>query len=238
MKVYANEVRKHWPGLEEALGYSFQNKDLLAEALTHPTYANECHAVKLPDNERLEFLGDAVLDLVISEYLMTSLPESPEGQLTRLRADVVCMPGLARLAGSLNVGSALLLGKGEERNGGREKPNLLADAFESLIGAIFTDGGFAAAKSVVLPLFVPMLHEALSLEDQDFKSRLQELLQASQRALPVYKLVETTGPAHERTFFVEVLVGNCVTGSGQGRTKKSAEQSAAKAALASLDNKQ
>jgi len=236
MKTFVSEVQKYWPKLEESLGHTFQDKTLLVEALTHPTYAYEYKAEKLPDNERLEFLGDAVLDLVVSEYLMASLPESPEGQLTRLRADVVCMPGLARLARSLNIGSALLLGKGEERNGGREKPNLLADALESLIGAVFTDGGFSAAKAVVLPLFVPLLQEALNAEDKDFKSRLQEFLQGSQRIPPVYKLVETTGPDHERTFCVNLMVDDRVISSGQGRTKKSAEQAAAELALIALSD--
>lgn len=238
MKEFVSEVQNNWPGLEESLGHSFQNKSLLAEALTHRSYANEYHDENLPDNERLEFLGDAVLDLVVSEYLMSSLPDSPEGQLTRIRADVVSLPGLARLARELNIGSALLLGKGEERSGGRDKSSLLADAVESLIGAVFTDGGFAAAKAVVLPLFVPMLEQASSVEGQDFKSRLQEVLQGSQRALPVYQMVESTGPAHERTYCVDVMVDGCVSGSGRGRTKKSAEQAAAEAALALLDDKQ
>lgn len=235
MKEFDSEVQINWQGLEEAIGYSFQDKSLLAEALTHRSYANEYQTESLPDNERLEFLGDAVLDLIVSDYLMTSLPESPEGQLTRIRADVVSLPGLARLARLLDIGSALLLGKGEERSGGREKSSLLADAVESLIGAVFTDGGFAAAKSVVLPLFVPLLQQSSSVEDQDFKSRLQEFLQGSQRALPVYKLVETTGPAHDRTYCVDVMVDDSVHGSGQGRTKKSAEQAAAEAALKLLD---
>lgn len=236
MKEFVSEVQTCWPELEKSLGHSFQNKALLAEALTHRSFANEYHAENLPDNERLEFLGDAVLDLVISEYLMINLPDAPEGQLTRIRADVVSLPGLACVARSLNIGSALLLGKGEERSGGREKSSLLADAVESLIGAVFTEGGFAVAKEVVLPLFVPMLEQASSDEGQDFKSRLQELLQGAQRALPVYKLVETTGPAHERTFCVDVMVDDCVISSGQGRTKKSAEQAAAEAALAVLED--
>lgn len=237
MKAFDSEVPKHWQELERSLGHTFQDKALLVEALTHRSFANEYHAENLPDNERLEFLGDAVLDLVISEYLMTNLPKAPEGQLTRIRADVVSMPGLARLACSLDIGSAMLLGKGEERSGGRKKSNLLADAVESLIGAVFTDGGFVAAKAVVLPLFVPMIEEASRVEGQDFKSRLQELLQGTQRALPVYKLVEATGPAHERTFSVDVMVEETVISSGQGRSKKIAEQAAAEMALSVLSEK-
>ena len=234
MKTFVSEVQKHWPKLEESLGHSFQDKDLFIEALTHRSFANECHAENLPDNERLEFLGDAVLDLVTSEYLMNKLPDSPEGQLTRIRADVVSMPGLARIARSLDIGPAILLGKGEERSGGREKSSLLADALESLIGAVFTDGGFDAAKAVVLPLFVPLLEEASKVEGQDFKSRLQEVLQASQRDLPIYKVADASGPAHERVFLVDVIVDDTVISSGQGRTKKSAEQAAAELALVAL----
>ena len=236
MKPYVNTENEHWQRLEEAFGYTFQEPALLAEALTHRSYANEHHSERLPDNERLEFLGDAVLDLVISQYLMINLPNSPEGELTRVRADVVSLPSLARLAKSLEIGSCLLLGKGEERSGGREKPSLLADALESLIGAVFTDGGFESAKVVVLPLFVPLLHQASTDEGQDFKSRLQEVLQGSQRELPIYQLVETTGPAHERTYRIDVLIDDLACGSGQGRTKKSAEQAAARAALEFLDN--
>lgn len=227
---------EHWQRLEEVLGYSFQNRALLAKAMTHRSYANEYHAEGLPDNERLEFLGDAVLDLVISQYLMKTLPNSHEGDLTRIRAEVVSLPSLARLATSLDIGPALLLGKGEERSGGRHKSSLLADALEALLGAIFTDGGFAAADAVILPLFIPLLQQVSIDEGQDFKSRLQELLQAEQRDLPIYELVETAGPAHERIYHVDVLIENRSHGSGQGRTKKSAEQAAAQAALTLLGN--
>jgi len=234
MNAFVSEVQKYWPKLEASLGHSFQDKALLTEALTHRSFANEYQVENLPDNERLEFLGDAVLDLVTSEYLMATLPEAPEGQLTRIRAEVVSMPGLARIASSLDIGSAMLLGKGEERSGGREKSSLLADAVEALIGAVFTDGGFDAAKAVVLPLFVPMLEEASKVEGQDFKSRLQEMLQASQRALPLYKVADAFGPDHERIFLVEVILDDTVISSGQGRTKKSAEQAAAELALVAL----
>jgi ribonuclease-3 len=224
-----------WQRLEKTLGYSFQNRDLLVKAMTHRSYANEYHAEGMPDNERMEFLGDAVLDLVISQYLMKTLPRAREGELTRIRAEVVSLPSLARLAWSLDIGSDLLLGKGEDRSGGRNKSSLLADTLEALFGAIFTDGGFEAAKTVILPLFVPLLQQAATDESQDFKSRLQEFLQSSQHELPVYKLVEAAGPAHERIYHVDVLVDNRTHGSGQGRTKKSAEQAAAQAALIRLE---
>ena len=235
MKQPISVVKENWQRLEVSLGYSFQESALLAEAMTHRSYANESHAEDLPDNERLEFLGDAVLDLVISQYLMATLPNSPEGELTRIRAEVVSLPGLARLATSLDIGSCLLLGKGEESSGGRNKPSLLADALEALFGAIFTDGGFESAKLSIMPLFVPHLQQASTDDGQDFKSRLQEVLQRTRRDLPVYKLVEATGPAHERIYRIDVLIADCTYGSGQGRTKKSAEQDAAQATLILLE---
>jgi ribonuclease-3 len=221
--------------IEEALGYSFRNPSLLVEAMTHSSYANEQHTA-LTDNERLEFLGDAVLDLAISQYLLMHFPDSTEGELTRIRAEVVAMPSLARLAERLDLGSGLLLGRGEERSGGRSKPNLLADTLEALFGAIFIDGGYEAARSVILPLFIPLLHQAAADAGQDFKSRLQEVLQAAQRGLPAYHLAETNGPAHNRIYHIDVLIDERLHGSGQGRTKKEAEQAAAKAALETLDN--
>jgi ribonuclease-3 len=236
MKLPACAGRESWLKLEESLKYSFRDRALLAEAMTHRSYVNEHPLENLPDNERLEFLGDAVLDLVISDYLMKALPNSPEGELTRVRAEVVSLPGLAALASSLDIGSGLLLGKGEERSGGRNKSSLLADALEALFGAIFTDKGFDAAKAVVLPLFVPLLQQAATDEGQDFKSRLQEFLQATHRDLPVYELADSAGPAHDRIYHVDVLIDGRSLGSGQGRTKKSAEQAAAKAALTQLEN--
>jgi ribonuclease-3 len=235
MKSSAKTVKETWQTLQEKLNYSFRNDALLAEAMTHRSYANESHSDELPDNERLEFLGDAVLDLIISQYLMESLPDSHEGDLTRIRAEVVALPCLARLARSLDIGSALLLGRGEENSGGRDKSSLLADALEALFGAIFTDGGFEAAQSTIMPLFVPLLRQASIDDGQDFKSRLQELMQSTHRELPVYTLIETTGPAHERLYRVDVIIDGSVYGSGQGRTKKSAEQAAAQATLLLLD---
>lgn len=236
MKLPVTLNNEHWQKLQSALGYSFADQNLLAEALTHRSFANEHPSGGVPDNERLEFLGDAVLDLVVSQYLMASLPGAPEGELTRIRAELVSLPSLARLAIVLDVGSGLLLGKGEERSGGRDKPSLLADALEALFGAIFTDGGYAAAREVILPLFVPLLQLSPEELNQDFKSRLQELLQSTHRELPVYYLAETSGPAHERTYHVDVLFGDSVYGKGFGKTKKSAEQAAAKATLALLED--
>ena len=224
-----------WRDLEKALGYSFRDKTLLVNAMTHTSFANECPQAACPHNERLEFLGDAVLDLVVSEYLMEALPVSNEGELSRLRADVVAMPSLAGLASKLGVGPNLLLGKGEFGSGGREKPGLLADALEALLGAVFIDGGYEAAKAVVLPLVVPLLSQASADAGQDHKSRLQEILQASRKELPVYKVTGTSGPDHDPVYLVEVLIGDRVYGTGEGRTKKTAEQNAAQATLQLLD---
>jgi ribonuclease-3 len=238
MNQSVSAVQENWQRLEESLGYFFRERALLAEAMTHRSYANEFHTENLLDNERLEFLGDAVLDLIVSQHLMATLPDSPEGELTRLRAEVVSLPSLARIAMSLDIGSGLLLGKGEKNSGGRNKPSLLADALEALFGAIFSDGGFDAAQSAIMPLFVPLLQHASTNDGQDFKSRLQELLQRTRRELPVYELIEATGPAHERIYRIDVQIDGCTYGSGQGRTKKSAEQGAAQATLALLDENQ
>jgi ribonuclease-3 len=235
MKSPVSADNENWQHLEKSLGYSFRDKTLLVNAMTHSSFANEYPQAVCPDNERLEFLGDAVLDLVVSEYLMENLPDSTEGDLSRIRADVVAMPSLAALACTLGIGMNLLLGKGETGSGGREKPGLLADAMEALFGAVFVDGGYAAAKSVVLPLVVPLLRDASAGAGQDHKSRLQEILQAGRKALPVYRLKEANGPDHDRVYRVEVLIEDRVYGTGEGRTKKSAEQNAAQATLMSLD---
>lgn len=223
--------------IEQRLGYSFHESALLMEAMTHRSFANES-PVALPDNERLEFLGDAVLDLIVGEYLFKEMADLDEGTLTQARADVVAMPSLADLARVLNLGSGLLLGKGEERSGGRDKSNLLADALEAVIGAIFIDSGYETVRKVILPLFLARLQQALSHGDQDFKTRLQETLQARQKSLPAYVLKETSGPDHEPVYLVEALIEGDVYGAGRGRTKKSAEQAAARAALSKLEPNQ
>jgi ribonuclease-3 len=219
--------------IEAALGYNFKQINLLVTAMTHSSYAHEAPDT-LKDNERLEFLGDAVLDLVVSEYLMEAFPEQDEGVLTQTRADLVAMPSLAGLARSLEIGDGLLLGRGEERSGGRNKPNLLADALEAAFGAVFVDGGYVAAKQVIQPLVVTLLQRGLNEEGQDYKTRLQEVLQAQHKPLPVYRLVDSLGPDHERIYHVEVLLAGESAGAGDGRSKKNAEQLAAKSALQKL----
>jgi ribonuclease III len=221
--------------IEQILGHSFADRDLLMTALTHRSFANEWGDEPPADNERLEFLGDAVLDLVVSESLMTTMPTADEGTLTRLRAEVVALPSLAGLARRLDLGRFLMLGRGEQRSGGRNKASLLADTMEALIGAVFCDDGYQAARAVALPLFTPLLRQAAAREDQDFKSRLQEYLQAERHTLPTYHLVDTSGPAHQRHYSVDVLVNGEVLGSGSGSSKKAAEQNAAQAALQVLE---
>lgn len=223
-----------WAALEERLGYHFRDSALLCKAMCHRSFVNENPDEQLADNERLEFLGDAVLDLVIGHRLVEAEPKLREGELTRLRAEVVAEPSLADLSRSLGLGDCLLLGRGELRSGGQNKPSLLSDAFEALLGAIFLDGGFSKVAEVILPLFEPRLRRAAGNVGQDYKSRLQELLQGRQANLPVYNLVEVSGPDHERAYQVEVEVDGKVCGSGHGRTKKRAEQAAARAALEAL----
>lgn len=234
MKLSYEDIYGNWQTLQDTIGYTFRQDRFLAKAMTHSSYANESPEDDVPDNERLEFLGDAVLGLIVSQHLMLTQPHAKEGDLSRIRADVVTSRSLTGLASDLHLGDCLLLGKGEEQSGGRRKANLLADALEALIGAIFLDGGFDEANKVVLPLLAPLLQQALAKDGQDYKSRLQEQVQAAHNELPFYQLVDATGPPHDRTYFVEVFIREQLMGSGQGRSKKSAEQAAAKAALLSM----
>ena len=223
--------------LETILGYSFRDKQLLLSAITHRSFVNECRSPDCSDNERLEFLGDAVLDLVLSEYLMTTFPESEEGDLSQIRADLRANHSLARVARTIGLGQFLRLGKGVVASGGTVQPSLLADATEAIIGAVFTDGGYGFVKKMILPLFIPLLATPPADETIDYKSHLQEYLQAQRRSLPLYRMTDTTGLDHEPVYQVEVIIADRVYGTGQGRTKKAAEQNAAKAALAALEKK-
>ncbi|MGN0426229.1 MAG: ribonuclease III [Agathobacter sp.] len=213
---------------QEKIGYSFKEEGLLRQALTHSSYANEKHMKKLSDNERLEFLGDAVLEIVSSDFLYANYPELPEGDLTRLRASIVCEPTLAMCTEVLNLGDYLLLGKGEDHTGGRKRKSILSDALEAIIGAIYLDGGFANAKEFVLKyILTDIEHKKLFY---DSKTILQEVVQGEHETLS-YVLVEESGPDHDKSFSVNVCVGDKVIGSGVGHTKKAAEQEAAYRAL-------
>jgi ribonuclease-3 len=217
---------------EAKLGVSFSDPLRLRQALTHSSYLNE-NPLEAPEcNERLEFLGDAVLGLVISEKLYRDLPQADEGEMTKLRAALVKRDTLARVAAAIGLGDYLYLGRGEESSGGRRKKANLACALEAVIAAVFLDQGPAATEDFILRLFQEELAHALSQGGTtNYKSRLQELLQSRGQSPPVYHLVETSGPDHERRFTIEVRAGNIVLGRGSGKSKKLAETAAARAAL-------
>ncbi|GFO68156.1 ribonuclease 3 [Geomonas limicola] len=219
--------------VESALGYSFANQELLEEALTHRTYVNEAGGGR--DNQRLEFFGDAVLDFLLSEMLLVQFPGSREGELTRIRASLVEEVSLARLAVTLDLGAALRLGRGEEKGGGREKRSLLADAYEALLAAVYLDGGIEAVRQVVRQQFGELLLGGDGLAGRDFKTALQERARLERGVLPRYQLKLVSGPDHDRRFTVELFLGDQLMGEGEGRSKKEAEQAAAKVAWQRLE---
>lgn len=217
--------------LEARIGYRFQDQGLLRQALTHKSYSNE-QAAMVAHNERLEFLGDAVLELVVSDWTYRNYPAIPEGGLTRIRAEVVSEKGLAVIAQKLDLGAGLVLGKGEEKSGGRNKSSLLSNTMEALCGAVYEDGGFAQAYSVLERVVVPEIEHCAHLRyGSDYKTCLQERLQALYGELPVYILSETSGPDHQRIYTMEVHLQGQLLASGSGTSKKAAEQKAAAAAL-------
>lgn len=219
--------------LQQALGYRFQNTALLQNALTHSSYANETLRNSLDSNERLEFLGDSILGMVVAEYLYRSFPNRPEGELTRMRADMVCEATLASIARELDLGCYLLLGHGEEQGGGRSRASILADAVESVIAASFLDGGFPAARGIIERLVFAHV-PGKQLSNRDFKTALQELIQQKRNQVLMYNLVGESGPDHDKHFRVEVCLNGNVVGRGSGSSKKRAEQAAARAALERL----
>jgi ribonuclease-3 len=216
--------------LERELGYSFSDASLLVRALTHVSYDREKSA---GHNEVLEFLGDAVLDLAISDLLIRRFPEKSEGDLSRMRAALVNSMVLSEKAARLNLGPLLRVGKGEERSGGRDKPSILAGAFEALLGAVYRDGGYDPARRLVERYFAADIKEK-KLGQQDYKTRLQEISQMLFRALPRYRLVSESGPDHDKCFVTEIALGGKLLGKGEGKTKKQSEQEAAKQALHEL----
>ena len=223
--------------LEKKSGYHFQNPHLLKQAMTHSSYANEHKAKGYHDNERLEFLGDAVLEVVSSEFLFRHYPALPEGDLTKLRASIVCEPTLALCARELDLGDFLLLGKGEEHTGGRKRDSIVSDAMEALIGAIYLDGGFASAKEFVHRFIMTDIeHKKLFY---DSKTILQEQVQKNWHDGEIsYVLTGEEGPDHDKTFLVDLYVAGEKKSSGKGRTKKAAEQDAAYRCLINWKEKQ
>lgn len=223
------------PAFQKELGVNFNDQSLLVQALTHSSYANENPNIAHSSNERLEYLGDAVLGLVVGERLYRDFPELSEGDMTKLRAFLVKQETLAVVAKNIGLGDHLYLGKGEEMSGGREKQANLARALEAVIAAVYLDQGPKIAETLIWRLLAPELRSALLLGVvTDFKSRLQEYLQAQTQSPPSYHLVETIGPDHDRTFVVEVRSGSEVLASGIGKNKKAAEADAARAALEKL----
>jgi ribonuclease-3 len=221
--------------LQTALGITFNQPSLLAQALTHSSYANENPGIAPLSNERLEYLGDAVLGLVVAENLYRDFSGLSEGEMTRLRSILVKQETLANVALSINLGKYLFLGKGEESSNGRDKPANLARALEALIAAVYLDGGIAIIEQLILDLLDTELYKILSEGAIiDYKSQLQELLQARTQQTPVYNLVETQGPDHAKQFTVEVRLDNEILATGTGRSKKKAEMDAARVALAKI----
>ena len=216
--------------LEAAIGYKFKDISLLQNALAHSSYANERWHNSLMSNERLEFLGDSILGMMVAEYLYRTFPDRPEGELTRMRADMVCEQTLAAVAGRIDLGRHLLLGNGEEQGGGRTRNSILADAVESVIAASFLDGGMEAARQFIQK-FILVEVPVKKLHNVDYKTGLQELVQQKKNQALTYTLVGESGPDHDKRFDVEVKLNGKVVGLGSGSSKKRAEQDAARAAM-------
>lgn len=219
--------------LEEAIGYRFQNITLLQNALTHSSYANERWHNSLLSNERLEFLGDSILGMVVAEYLYKQFPDRPEGELTKMRADMVCESSLAAIAETIGLGKHLLLGHGEDRLGGRNRASILADAVESVIAASYLDGGMVAAEGFIRR-FVLTNVPIKRMQNTDYKTALQELVQQKKHQNLSYVLTGESGPDHDKVFCVDVLLNEKCVGTGTGSSKKRAEQAAAQSALKAL----
>jgi len=229
------DISLHKSVLEElgrTLGHNFHRPDLLVTAFRHASYVNEQADPDLEDNERLEFLGDAVLDLAVSHLLMDLFHDAEEGDLSKYRAMLVDETGLCHIAIKLRLGDYLLLGKGEEQSNGRQKPSILANTMEALLGALYLDAGFDKTMGIIRRLFLPLLKKVSSRElDKDFKSLLQEYTQRTYKVLPKYSLIKASGPPHDRTFQVKLDLNGKILAWGEGKSKKEAEQKAAKEAF-------
>ncbi len=223
--------------LEQRLGYQFHNRAFLEEALRHSSYANEHRGANIFSNERLEFLGDSVLGFVTAEYLFKKHPAAPEGELTRIRAILVCEDSLHEVAQRLELGNYLLLGHGEESCGGRTRASILADATEAVFAAVYLDGGIEAASALIHRVLLDSEREEAAEEKRrDYKTNLQEFIQRTPNQTLSYRMIGEQGPDHNKTFAFEVLLNGAVVGAGEGRTKKEAEQMAAKDALDKLNH--
>lgn len=217
--------------LEKVIGYQFNDKALMQEAITHSSYAKERKSQHIKYNERLEFLGDAVLSIVVSDYIFKHCPELPEGELTKLRASLVCEKSLFEFAKTINLGKYLILSKGERHNGGANRPSIVSDAFEALIAAIYIDGGVEPASRHILRFVIPAINNYSIKKSRDYKTTLQEIVQKNPGEKLQYVLAAESGPDHNKHFVVEVHLNSNVIGKGGGRSKKEAEQQAAREAL-------
>ncbi|MDS9470552.1 ribonuclease III [Sporosarcina pasteurii] len=232
--ILPQTVRKDFEELQRKLAIQFEEVSLLYNAFTHSSYVNEHRRKKYTDNERLEFLGDAVLELGVSQFLYTTEPTMSEGELTKLRAAIVCEPALVSFANELEFGRYVLLGKGEEQTGGRTRPALLADVFEAFIGALYTDQGMEAVTAFLEKVVFPKVSVGAFSHVMDYKSRLQEIVQQTNNGQLHYEVVEEKGPAHAKVFITVVQLDEETLGTGKGRSKKEAEQEAARHAIAEL----
>lgn len=231
------QLLKQVEKLEKRIGYCYKNKEYALNALIHSSYVNENHLdAELKNNERLEFLGDAILDFVMGMMLYNNHPEMSEGEMSKTRALIVCEASLAECARSLGLGELMFLGKGEDANGGRNRPSILSDCLEALIGSIYLDGGIDEAEGFIMSLLGDTYQRAVNGElFMDYKTRLQEELQKSGDMKIQYKLIEATGPDHDKSFKMAVYADSSLLGAGVGKSKKEAEQEAAKQALKSLN---
>ncbi len=222
--------------LEKKLNYTFRDRGLLSEALSHSSYANEHRSAHLRSNERLEFLGDSVLGFVTAEFLFAQHPDLPEGDLTRIRAALVCEQSLYEVARKLDLGSYLKLGRGEEAGGGRQRTSILADATEAVFAAVYLDGGIGAASALIHRVLLDAeKEEAVEERRRDYKTALQELVQRQADQVLSYRMIGEEGPDHDKTFRAQVLLNDQPVGTGSGHSKKEAEQSAAKDALSRME---
>ena len=222
--------------LETKLGYQFQNPKLLDHALTHSSYANEHHLGSISSNERLEFLGDSVLGMIVADHLYRTFPDLPEGDLTRIRANLVCEGSLVLVAKEWDLGRYLKLGQGENACGGRSRPSILADAVEAVLAAVFLDGGLAHDRDIIQRFLLDRM-EQVNRASRDHKTYLQELVQRKSGQVLSYELIGESGPDHNKTFQMQVLLNGQPIGQGTGHSKKEAEQAAANAAIERLDGK-
>lgn len=232
-----DKFMNNWDELQESVGFTFKDITLLQTAFTHSSYVNEHRKEHLKDNERLEFLGDAVLELTVSDYLFKKYPDMAEGQMTKMRAAIVCEPSLVEFADSVHFSKYVRLGKGEEKAGGRNRPALLADVFEAFIGALYLDNGLAKVIQFLERIVFPKIDTGIFMETVDYKTQLQEIVQRDRDVLIQYDILGESGPAHSRAFEAQVVVNGQVLGKGTGRTKKQAEQNAAEFAVRQMMHK-